>query len=135
MSGLLKLLPSWAPIAAIGVLLLALGGVVWGWLDAREDLGAAKVSAAVNAASVKALSDQATLNQGIADRLEQLTAQRAAPIKETIREVYIQPSSTACRDSAPMRALGGRLQYRAGGQGGGAAAAGSPAAAVPAAGR
>lgn len=135
MSGLLKLLPSWAPLAAIVALLLALGGAVWGWLDAREDLGAAKVSAAVNAASVRTLSDQATLNQGIADRLERLTAQRAQPIKETIREVYIQPSSTACRDSAPMRALDGRLQYRAGGQGGGPAAPGPSAAALPAASR
>lgn len=127
------LLPPWAPIAAIGVLLLALGGAVWGWLDAREDLGAVKVSAAVNAASAKAMTAQAELNQDIAAKLEQLTAQRAEPIKETVREVYLQPASDACRNSAPMRALNGRLRYQGNGQGGSAPSAGSPATAVPAA--
>jgi hypothetical protein len=132
MTRLLALLPPWVPLAAAGVLLLALGGAVWGWLDAREDLGAMRVSAAVNAASVKALSDQQALNLGIANRLEQLAVQRAAPIKETVREIYLKPASDACRNSPAMRALDGRLRYGGDGQGGGSAAAGQPAPAVPA---
>jgi hypothetical protein len=131
MSKLPALLPPWAPLAAVGALLLALGGAIWGWLDAREELGAARLSAAVNAASAKAMSEQADLNQALALRLEQLTAARGQTVKETIREVYIQPSSNACRNSAPMRALNGRLRYGGDGQGGGSAAAGSAPAALP----
>jgi hypothetical protein len=34
------------------------------------------------------MAEQAELNQGIATKLEQLTAQRAASIRETVREIY-----------------------------------------------
>lgn len=132
MSRLLALLPPWAPLAAIGVLALALGGAIWGWLDAREDLGAAKLSAAVNAASLKTLNEQADRNEAIAQRLDILTVARGETIKETVREIYLQPASDACRQSAPMRALDGRLRYGGNGKGGSAAPAGSPPAALPA---
>jgi hypothetical protein len=119
----LDFLPPWVPFAVMGALLVALGGALWAWGNAREEAGAARISAAINAASLKTVTEQLDRNQAIAERLDKLTGYRAETIRETIREVRVQPATTVCRDTPAMRALDGRLQYRPGGDGGGAAAA------------
>jgi len=135
MTKLLGLLPPWVPVAAIGLLLVALVSGCFVLRASWQAEGAAKFSAAVNAASLRTMSEQAERNQVIGDKLERLTGQRSETIKETIREVYIQPSSETCRQSAPMRALNGRLQYRPNGHSGSAAAAKASPPALSAAGR
>lgn len=132
---MLGLVPPWVPIAAAGVLLAALVGGFFALRAAWRAEGEARLAAAVNGATVKTMSEQAEINHGIAQKLDALTAERATTMRETIREIYIQPSSDACRQSDAMRALNGRLHWRPGGQGGGAAAARPPVAAVPPAGR
>ena len=134
-SAVLSFLPPWVPFGVIAVLLVAASGAVWAWGNAREDAGTAKMSAAINAASLKTVTEQLDRNQAIAERLDKITGQRAETIRETIREVHFQPATTVCRDAPAMRALDGRLQYRPGRDGGGAAAARPPPATVPASGR
>ena len=126
-STVLNFLPPWVPFA---VLLVAAGGAVWAWGNAREEAGTAKMSAVINAASLKTVTEQLDRNQAIAERLDKITGQRAETIRETIREVHFQPATTVCRDSPAMRALDGRLRYQPDARGGGAAAAGSAAQAV-----
>lgn len=119
---------------AIGAAVLAAIAGVLGWLllEAHEDLGRAELAAKLNANTIKTLEDQEARNQAIDAKLELLASSRAAGIKETVREIYIQPSSDACRNSPAMRALNGRLQYRPGDPGGRPAAAAAPAQPVPA---
>jgi hypothetical protein len=132
---LLGYLPSWVPLAVIAGLVAALIGGFFALKSAWQAEATASFAAAVNGAAVRTMNEQVELNQDIAARLDRLTAPRAETIKEIVREIHIQPSSEACRNSAPMRALDGRLRYDGGRQGGGAAAAGPPAAVVPAPGR
>jgi hypothetical protein len=77
------------------------------------------------------LQDQEHRNQRLDARLEQLAAMRDTATRETVREIFIQPSSDACRRSPAMRALDGRLRYRPDGDGGRAASAATPAQPVP----
>lgn len=132
---LLGFLPSWVPFAAIAGLAVALVGGFFALKSAWQAEAMASFAASVNGATVKTMSEQAERNQGIAARLDQLTAPRAETIKEIIREVHIQPASDACRNSAAMRALDGRLRYDGGRQARGTATAGSSAAVVPPPGR
>jgi hypothetical protein len=134
-SAVLSFLPPWVPFAVIGVLLIAAGGAVWAWGNAREEAGTAKISAAINAASLRTMTEQLDRNQAIAERLDKITGQRAETIRETIREVHFQPATSVCRDTPAMRALDGRLHYRPSGDGGGAPTARPPPAAVPTSGR
>lgn len=132
---LLGFLPPWVPFAVIGVLLIGFGGAVRAWGNAREEAGIAKMSASINAATVKTMTEQLDRNQAIADAVDRLTSQRAATIRETIREVHVQPATTVCRDTPAMRALDGRLRYGRDGKGGGAPTAGPPPATVRASSR
>ena len=122
---------------AIGMAGLALiaGLLFWRLLRAHEALGEAELKAQLNADTVAVLQDQEQRNQMLDARLEQLASARDAATKEIVREIYIQPSSDACRRSAPMRALDGRLRYQPGGEGGRPPAAAAPADPVPAPGR
>jgi len=129
-STVLNFLPPWVPFAVIAVLLVAAGGAVWAWGNAREEAGTAKMSAAINAASLKTITEQLDRNQVIAERLDKITGQRAETIRETIREVHFQPATSVCRDAPAMRALDGRLRYRPDARGSGSAAAGSATQAV-----
>jgi hypothetical protein len=126
----LDFLPPWVPFAVMGALLVAVGGTAWAWGNAREEAGSAKMSAAVNAASLKIMTEQLDRNQAIAERLDKITGQRAETIRETIREVHFQPATSVCRDTPAMRALDGRLLFRPDARGSGTAAAGSAAQAV-----
>jgi hypothetical protein len=126
----LDFLPPWVPFAVVGALLVAVGGALWAWGNAREEAGIAKMSAAVNAASLKTMTEQLDRNQAIAERLDKITGQRAESIRETIREVHFQPPTSVCRDAPAMRALDCRLRYRSDARGSGCAAAGSAAQAV-----
>jgi len=110
---------------------VATGALLWRLLAAHEALGRAEVAARLNAAAVTALQEQEARNQRLEARLEQLTAARDAATRETVREIYIQPSSDACRRSPAMRALDGRLRYPPAGDDGRPAAAATPAHAVP----
>jgi hypothetical protein len=130
LSTVLDFLPPWVPFAVTGALLIAVGGALWAWGNAREEAGTAKMSAAVNAASLKTMTEQLERNQAIAERLDRITGQRAETIRETIREVHFQPATSVCRDAPAMRALDGRLRYRTDARGSGSAAAGSAAQAV-----
>ncbi|MCW5737400.1 MAG: hypothetical protein KIS73_24965 [Enhydrobacter sp.] len=134
-STVLNFLPPWVPFAVMGALLVTVGGLLWAWGNAREEAGAAKISAAINAASLKTLTEQLDRNQAIAERLDKITGQRAETIRETIREVHFLPATSICRDARAMRALDGRLQYSPGRDGGGAPTARPPPAAVPTSGR
>lgn len=129
-SAVLSFLPPWVPFAVIAVLLVAASGAVWAWGNAREDAGTAKMSAVINAASLKTMTEQLDRNQAIADRLDKITGQRAETIRETIREVHFQPATSVCHDAPAMRALDGRLRYQPDARGGGATTAGSAAQAV-----
>ena len=115
--------------AAIGMAVLAAIAGVLGWLllDAHEALGKAELKAKINADTIKTLSDQDERNQRIDARLEQLSGARDTVTKETVREIYIQPSTDACRKSPAMRSLDGKLQYKPGNPDGGPAAAPAPA--------
>lgn len=62
MSKLLDLLPSWVPIAAIGILLVVIGG---GFLALRQSWQA---EATAKADLVKALDDNKSLNDALRDR-------------------------------------------------------------------
>ena len=66
----LSFLPPWVSFAMIGVLLVAASGAVWAWGNAREEAGTAKMSAAINAASLKTMTEQLDRNQAIAERLD-----------------------------------------------------------------
>ena len=59
----------------------------------------------MNAATLKTMTEQLERNQAIAEAVDRLTSQRAESIRETIREVHIQPATTVCRDAPAMRAL------------------------------
>ncbi len=130
-----KLFPPWAAEAAIGGLLVTCGGAIWLLLDAHDQLGAARLQAAVNGASLSVLQQQEDRNVAIDQKLVALTGAREQATKETIREIYIAPDNDACGKSAPMRALNGRLRYTAGGGDGRSAGASAPVGAVPPAGR
>ena len=122
---------------AIGMAGLALiaGLLFWRLTAAHERRGQAELKAKVNAETIKVLQDQETRNQAIDAKLEQLASARAEGTRETVREIYIQPSTDACRKSPAMRALDGRLRYQPGGDGGGPPAATAPVEPVPAPGR
>ena len=98
---------------AIGAVALALiaGALGWLLLDAHEALGKAELKAQINAHTIKTLTDQDERNQRIDSKLEQLAGARDAVTRETVREIYIQPSTDACRNSPAMKALDGRLRY------------------------
>ena len=130
-----KLLPSWATEAMIGGLALACAGAVWLLLDAHVQLGAARLQAAVNGASLSVIQQQEDRNVAIDQKLAALTQARDQVIKETVHEIYVAPDGTACRESAPMRALDGRLRYSAGGSDGRSPGTAAPAGGVPPAGR
>ena len=87
------LLPPWVPLAVTGALLVAVGGAVLAWGNASEEAATAKVSAAGNAASLMTITEQLDRNQAIAERLDEITGQRAETIRETIREVHYQPAT------------------------------------------
>lgn len=129
---ILGFLPPWVPFCVIGVLLVSLGGAVWAWANAREEAGMAKVSATVNAATIQIVTKQLDRNQAIAEAVDRLTSHRAETIRETIREVHVQPATTVCRDAPAMRALNGRLRYGRDSKGGGPSTARPAPAAVPA---
>lgn len=99
---------------AIGmVVLVALLGVSgWMLLDAHEALGKAELKAKLNADTIKIMADQDERNQKIDAKLDKLSGARDTVTKETVREIYIQPSTDACRKSPAMRALDGRLRYQ-----------------------
>jgi hypothetical protein len=101
---------------AIGMVVLAAAAAFLGWLllDAHEALGKAELKAQLNADTIKIMADQDERNQKIDARLEQLSGARDTVTKETVREIYIQPSTDACRKSPAMRALDGRLRYQPG---------------------
>jgi hypothetical protein len=123
-------------VLAIGAAVLAAlaGFLFWRLLGAHEALGQAELKAQLNANTVALLQDQEQRNQAIDARLEQLAGARDAATREIVREIYIQPASDACRRSAAMRALDGRLRYRPGGDGDRPPAAAAPAQPVPPAG-
>lgn len=122
-------------LAIVAVTLAGAAGLLlWRLLDTHEALGRAELAARQNADAVTALQVQERLNQQLEARLERLAATRDAATRETVREIYVQPSSDACRRSPAMRALDGRLRYRPGGDGDRPAAAPAPAHALPPAG-
>jgi small-conductance mechanosensitive channel len=116
-------------ILAIGAAVLAAlaGFLVWRLTAAHEALGKAELKAQLNANTVKVLQEQEARNQAIDQRLEQLAQAGATHTREVVRDIYQQPSSDACRRSAPMRALDGRLQWRPGDPDGRPPAAAAPA--------
>lgn len=123
-------------LAIVAATLAGVAGLLlWRLLDAHAALGRAGLAARLNADAVAALQDQERRNQLLEARLEQLSSARDAATRETVREIYIQPASDACRRSPAMRALDGRLRYRADGDDGRAAAAATPAGPVPPTGR
>ena len=123
-------------LAIVAATLAGLAGLLlWRLLDAHAALGRADLAARLNASAVTALQDQERRNQLLEARLEQLAAARDAATRETVREIYIQPSSDACRRSPAMRALDGRLRHTAGGGGDRAPAAAAPAEPVSPSGR
>lgn len=113
-------------------LAVATGALAWRLGQAHQALGRADLAARLNAGAVSALQEQERRNQLLEARLGQLAAARDAATRETVREIYIQPASDACRRAPAMRALDGRLRHRPGGDGGRPAAAAAPADAVPA---
>lgn len=122
-------------LAIVAVTLAGAAGLLlWRLLDTHEALGRAELAARLNADAVTALQVQERLNQQLEARLEHLAATRDAATRETVREIYVQPSSDACRRSPAMRALDGRLRYRPGGDGDRPPAAPAPAHALPPAG-
>ena len=84
----------------------------WRLLEAHEALGQADLKARLNANAVTLLQEQDLRNQAIDRRLEQLAVAHDAKTRETVREIYVQPSSDACRRSPAMRALDGRLRHQ-----------------------
>lgn len=101
---------------AIGMVVLVAVTAALGWLllDAHEALGKAELKAQINAGTIKTLADQDERNQRIDQKLEQLSGARDTVTKETVREIYIQPSTDACRKSPAMRSLDGKLHYKPG---------------------
>ena len=123
-------------LAMAAALLAAVAAFLfWRLLGAHEALGMAELKAQLNANAVAVLQDQEQRNQAIDARLESLASARDAATKEIVREIYIQPSSDACRRSAPMRALDGRLRHQPGGDRDRPPATPTPAERLPAAGR
>ncbi len=122
---------------AVGAAVLAAVAGVLGWLllDAHEALGRAELTARLNANAVTILQDQEGRNQAIDAKLERLSGARDTEIRETVREIYIQPATDACRQSPAMRSLDGKLRYGAGGAGDRPPAAPAPAQPLPAPGR
>jgi len=49
------------------------------WGNAREEVGTAKMSATINAASLKAMTEQLDRNQAIAERLDNRPTRRDHP--------------------------------------------------------
>jgi hypothetical protein len=119
----------------VGVLAAIVGVLGWLLLDAHEALGKAELKAQINADTIKIMADQDERNQRIDAKLEQLSGARDTVTKETVREIYIQPSTDACRKSPAMRALDGRLRYQPGNPDGRPAAAAAPAQPLQAPGR
>ncbi len=123
-------------LAIVAAMLAAIAGLLlWRLLDAHAALGRADLAARLNAGAVNALQDQERRNQLLEARLEQLSSARDTATRETVREIYVQPASDACRRSPAMRALDGRLRYRPDGGDGRASAAPEAAEPVPATGR
>lgn len=123
-------------LAIVSATLAGIAGLLlWRLLDAHAALGRADLAARLNADAVIALQDQERRNQLLEARLEQLSSARDTATRETVREIYVQPASDACRRSPAMRALDGRLRYRPDGGDGRASAAPAPAEPVPATGR
>lgn len=123
-------------LAIVAATLAGIAGLLlWRLLDAHAVLGRADLSARLNAGAVVALQDQERRNQLLEARLEQLSSARDAATREAVREIYVQPASDACRRSPAMRALDGRLRYRADGDDGRASAAATPAEPVSPTGR
>jgi hypothetical protein len=120
-----------ALVASLAVLALLAALLSWRLLEAHEALGQANLKARLNADAVTLLQQQDLRNQAIDRRLEQLAAVHDATTRETVREIYVQPSSDACRRSPAMRALDGRLRAQPGPDDGRAAAATAPAGPVP----
>ena len=122
---------------AIGAALLVVIAGVLGWLllDAHEALGKAELKAQLNANTIKTLTDQDERNQRIDTKLEQLSGARDTVTRETVREIYIQPSTDACRKSPAMRALDGKLHYQPGNPAGRPPGAAAPAQPLPTPGR
>ena len=52
-------------------------GLAWG--NAREEVGTAKMNATINAASLKAMTEQLDRNQAIAERLDNRPTRRDHP--------------------------------------------------------
>ncbi len=117
--------------ASLAVLALLAGFLFWRLLETHEALGRADLKARLNADAVTLLQEQDQRNQAIDRRLEQLAVAHDATTRETVREIYVQPSSDACRRSPAMRALDGRLRAQPAPGDGRTAAAAAPARPVP----
>lgn len=126
---ILGFLPSWVPFAAVGLLLLALGGGVLALRSAWKAEGAAAVVAADKQAVIDQQRRDAQLSGEIIARQQQQLAALSARANTIVRRIDNAPTTTGCgpvmRDAS--RGLHELFQQRAGG----ADAGRQPAAAVP----
>lgn len=123
MGVLLKLLPSWAPLALGGLLIAGLIGGYYVWRGQQREIGRLEIIAA----DAKAVADQkekdAALSADLVQQLEQKLVNREAttvPVREVIRNVATECSRASGPDldaaagwvrdalSAPGRSATGR---------------------------
>lgn len=93
---LLGFLPPWVPVAAIGVLVLALAGSAWALKNSIEAGGAAKVIAADQKAVIDQKNRDAALSAAIITRQAEQLAALSVQANTIVRRIDNAPKTTGC---------------------------------------